>query len=187
MANVSRVSVAAFAFVAVATLSCTRETDVVQAPTPTGEARAVPTKFTGEFLQVRKGEPGSGKAVVLGAKLKSADGTQADTELSFTDAAPGSGGSIECGGKTYNAKSRLDQSKTAEGSINVTGLGRLELDVERNTGVIVDENAPPFCDEWAGSWTGTGALEGRRGTFLLVGFHEDKKNIAESTLTITES
>lgn len=178
------IAVATVVFLAPAGMSCARddaEPGAEQSPA-TENQREFPTTHTGEFLQIREGEPGSGKRVVVGSKLKSQDGTQADIKFTFTDAPPTQGGSIKCGGKTYDATGRLDQSKTAEGTIVLGNFGTLELDIERNLGVIVDKDAPPFCDEWEGKWTGAGNLNGERGTFLLVGFYEG--DTAESTLTI---
>ena len=148
-----------------------------------GGSEQVPTSYTGQFLQIREGQPGQGGEVVLGAKLTAEDGTKANIEFTYTDAPPGEGGSVECGGQTYEAEAVLDQSDTAAGTLTIAGHGTADLEVERNVGVLAAPG-PPVCDEWGGTWTGTGDLQGESGTFSWVGFHEEER--IEGSLTLEQ-
>ena len=152
---------------------------------PSAGGGDLPSTYKGEFLQVLEGQPGEGGEVVFGAKLTAEDGTTADLELTFTDAPPGEGGSVECGGRTYEAEAILDQSATAAGTLEIAGHGTAVLDVERNVGVITAEG-PPVCDEWSGTWTGSGNLGGESGTFTYVGFHGEEEDEIEGTLTLEQ-
>ena len=150
-----------------------------------GGSDQLPTTYTGEFLQILEGQPGEGGEVVLGSKLTAEDGTKAELEITFTDAPPGEGGSVECGGQTYEAEAVLDQSETAAGTLEIEGHGTAVLDIEQSVGVISAEApGPPVCDEWSGTWTGSGELEGESGTFRWVGFHEEER--IEGTLTLEQ-
>lgn len=148
---------------------------------------ALPSTYEGEFLQVLEGEPGAGGRVVVGTELTSDNNTEAVLEITFEDQPGKEGGSVECGGRTFDAVATLDQSEEAEGTVQISRHGTVELDIERNVGVVMDEDAPPVCDEWEGTWTGTGELEGRSGTFLLVGFHDDNTETYTESLTLTEN
>lgn len=108
-----------------------------------------------------------GQRVTVIGELQAADGTTGGYSATFVDMRT-SGGTVRCGGKTYNGPFTQDQSgDLGIVQVGIHGWGLLVLTLHHHTAAYQDGgHGPPLCREWRGTYLGGRHLEGKSGSFI---------------------
>lgn len=141
------------------------------------------TEYTGPFLQIQSEKP-----FTLGSDLTAEDGTEAVLSLTFEGGQPPtvSEGEVDCGDETIDA-ARVEEVEGGTGSVEVNGVGTIDLAIETNVAAFSQEDAPPACSEHIGTWTGTAELDGSNGDFTVVSTdHGAEGGDPTTTLTLAD-